>query len=68
MPCAADTSTNGGSNDNEDGDNNANDALPRPVPRHPFIDGLVVVRRRRFFFASVAHGPGAVVEHATVMF
>lgn len=59
----ADTSSHGDTNDNEDGDDDPNDPHFRPVPRHPFLDGLVVVRHRRgLFFAGVAHRPGAVVE------
>ena len=68
MPRAANASSHGCGNDDDEGDDDPNDPLFRPVPRHPFLDGLVIVRRRRqFFFASVAHGSGTVVEHASVM-
>lgn len=66
MPRATDTSSHGGGNDDEEGDDDSNDPLLRPVPRHSFLDGLVIARWRRLFFASVAHGSRAVV-HATVM-
>jgi hypothetical protein len=62
---AAHSSAHCGGNDNEENhDADPNHALPRPIPRHPFVDGLVLVRRRRFFLASVAHGAKTVVSCA----
>ncbi len=68
MPRSTHTSSHGGGNDNEEDHDDPNDPLSRSVPRHPFLDGLVIVRRRRWlFFASVAHGPRAIVEQGTVV-
>jgi len=64
---ATDSSSHGGGNDDDEGDDDPNDPISRPIPRHPFLDGLEIARRRRDFFASEAHGPGAVVKRTTVM-
>ena len=65
---AAHSSAHGGSNDNDENhDDDPNDSLPSPVPRHPLLDGLVLVRRYRVFFTGIAHSTGAVVEDGTVL-
>ena len=66
---AAHASAHGSGDDNDENDNgDAYLAFPRPVPRHPFGDGLVLdVRPWRFFTAGHAHSSGAVVKDASVL-
>jgi hypothetical protein len=63
MVRAAHSTAHGGGNDDDENDDDYPDhALPRPVPRDPFVDGFVLVRSRRLFFTSVAHSARAVVK------
>jgi hypothetical protein len=64
---SAHSSAHGGGDDNENHDDpNDHPLLPR-VPRHPSVDGPVLVRRRRFFF-TVAHGARAGVSGSSALF
>ena len=48
-------SAHGGGDDyKESHEDDPNDPPPRPVPRHPFVDVLMLVHR--FFFIIVAQG------------
>jgi len=63
---AADDTPDCGADDHGD-DGNVNDgASPRAIPRYP-RDVELVVFRRRFFLAGVAHCTGAVADRARIM-
>ena len=60
-------SAHGGGDDYEEShEDDPNDPPPRPVPRHPFVDVLVLVRR--FFFIIVAQGTRAIAKGGYALF
>jgi hypothetical protein len=53
--------------DDSEENHDPNDPTPLSIPRHPFVDDLVLVYRRRFFFKVVAHGNRAVVNGSSAL-
>jgi hypothetical protein len=62
-------SGHGGGDDDSENHCDLDDSLPRPVPRHPFVDGLVLIRRRRIVFtaAAVVARAGATGDSALLL-